>query len=134
MEYKYSISKRMEIAGAHQLDLDYDSKCKNLHGHNWLVVVYCGANKLNHNGMIIDFKHIKNLIHDRLDHQNINEVLPGINPTAENMAEWILNEMNNKFRELNVLDGADGFCYKVTVQESEGNIACCTSGYSGGML
>lgn len=134
MEFKYSISKRMEIVGAHRLTLDYDSKCRNLHGHGWIVVVYCGANKLNHNGMIIDFKHIKNLIHDRLDHQNINEVLPDINPTAENMAEWILTEMNKKFSELNPLDGADGLCYKVTVQESEGNIACCTLGDCGGRL
>ena len=39
-----------------------------------------------------------------------------------------------KFDELNPLDGADGRCYKVTVQESEGNIACCTLDCSGGML
>ncbi|NLL02602.1 MAG: 6-carboxytetrahydropterin synthase QueD, partial [Mollicutes bacterium] len=28
----YYISKRMEIAGAHKLELDYESKCQNLHG------------------------------------------------------------------------------------------------------
>jgi len=31
----------MEIAGAHRLELDYESKCSNLHGHNWIVTVYC---------------------------------------------------------------------------------------------
>lgn len=134
MDFQFSISKRMEIAGSHQLSLDYDSKCRNIHGHNWIIVVYCGATHLNHNGMIIDFKHIKNLIHDRLDHQHINDVIPDINPTAENMAAWILCEMNKKFDELNPLDGADGRCYKVTVQESEGNIACCTLGGCGGKL
>ena len=121
MDFQFSISKRMEIAGSHQLSLDYDSKCRNIHGHNWIIVVYCGANHLNHNGMIIDFKHIKNLIHDRLDHRHINDIITDMNPTAENMAAWIL-------------DGADGVCYKVTVQESEGNIACCTLGGCGGKL
>lgn len=129
MDYKYSLSKRMEVAGSHQLSLDYESKCQNLHGHNWLITVYCRANVLNHNGMIIDFKHIKNHISDRLDHHHINDVIPeGINPTAENMAAWILSEMNDKFLEVNATEGGDGECYKVTVQESEGNIACCTIG------
>ena len=30
----YYVSKRMEVAGAHRLDLPYESKCSNLHGHN----------------------------------------------------------------------------------------------------
>ena len=109
MDFQFSISKRMEIAGSHQLSLDYDSKCRNIHGHNWIIVVYCGANHLNHNGMIIDFKHIKNLIHDRLDHQHINDVIPDINPTAENIAKWVTKQFSE--------------CYKAKVQESEGNIA-----------
>lgn len=154
MEYKYSLSKRMELAGAHFLNLDYDSKCKNLHGHNWIITVYCRANKLNHNGMIIDFKHIKQLIHEPLDHSFIYEEgsisaatmkrlyeVEGFHlcsvpfrPTAENFAAWALEVMNDKFAELNPLDGADGECYKVTVQESEGNIACCTLGGCGGVL
>lgn len=132
MNYRYSISKRMEIAGAHMLELDYPSKCTNMHGHNWIITVFCRANRLNHNGMIIDFKHIKELIHDRLDHACLNDVLQ-INPTAENIAAWALETMNDRFRNLNAIDGADGECYKVTVQESEGNVACCTL-YDGGVL
>lgn len=105
----YYISKRLEIAGAHQLKLDYESKCQNLHGHNWIVVVYCKSEKLNNNGMIIDFKHIKNKIADKLDHKYINDIVT-FNPTAENIAKWICDEIGEK-------------CYKVSVQESEGNIA-----------
>lgn len=104
----YYVSKRMEIAGAHRLTLDYESKCQNLHGHNWIVIVYCKSKELNHNGMVIDFKHIKNMISDKLDHQYINEIV-NFNPTAENMAKWIHDQIPN--------------CYKVSVQESEGNIA-----------
>lgn len=104
----YYVSKRMEIAGAHNLKLSYDSKCQNLHGHNWIVTVYCKSKELNENGMVIDFKHIKNKIHDKLDHQYINDIVD-FNPTAENMAKWICEQIPN--------------CYKVSVQESEGNIA-----------
>jgi 6-pyruvoyltetrahydropterin/6-carboxytetrahydropterin synthase len=105
----YYISKRLEIAGAHNLTLDYESKCSNLHGHNWIVMIYCKAEKLDNNGMVIDFKHIKNKVMDKLDHQYLNEVVD-FNPTAENMAKWICEEIGDK-------------CYKVSVQESEGNIA-----------
>lgn len=104
----YSVSKRMEIAGAHRLNLSYESKCQNLHGHNWIVTVYCATEHLNPDGMVCDFKHIKDSIHGRLDHGNLNELLP-FNPTAENIAAWITKQ----FPE----------CYKATVQESEGNIA-----------
>lgn len=131
MDYKYSISKRMEIAGAHQLSLDYESKCRNLHGHNWIVTVYCRANVLNHVGMVIDFKKINNAIHDRLDHMYINDVV-SVNPTAENMAAWILDRVNDELREVNKADGSDSECYRVTIQESEGNVACCT--IDGGVL
>lgn len=105
----YYVSKRMEIAGAHSLKLDYESKCSNLHGHNWIVTVHCRSRKLNRAGMVVDFTHIKRAIHDRLDHHCINDVVNGVNPTAENMARWICDLVPH--------------CYRVDVQESEGNVA-----------
>lgn len=117
----YYVSKEMEISAAHKLNLDYESGCKNLHGHSWSVIVYCRANKLNHNGMVVDFKTIKNEIHGALDHHYINDVLEGINPTAENMALWIANKVNAIFERPE--EDGDGECYKVMVQESTGNRA-----------
>lgn len=106
--YMYYVSKRMEIAGSHQLALSYESKCSNIHGHNWIVTVYCRAEKLNADGMVCDFTRIKERIHDALDHRHLNDVLP-FNPTAENIARWITEQIPE--------------CYKATVQESEGNTA-----------
>lgn len=110
----YYVSKRMEIAGAHRLNLDYESKCCNVHGHNWIITVYCRAEVLNHNGMVIDFTRIKEMIHDQLDHRYLNDVL-AVNPTAENIAKWVCDVINSEHPL--------AYCYKVEVQESEGNIA-----------
>jgi len=104
----YRISKRFEISGAHKLALDYESKCQNLHGHNWIITVHCQSKTLDANGMIIDFKTAKETISKQLDHKYINDVVD-FNPTAENIAKWICDQIPH--------------CYKVTVQESEGNIA-----------
>ena len=104
----YYIRKRLEVAGCHHLALDYESPCQRLHGHNWIITIYCKAETLDHNGMVIDFKTIKTLVHDKMDHRNLNEVF-SFNPTAENIAAWIQSQVPH--------------CYRVDVQESEGNTA-----------
>ena len=109
------VSKRMEIAAAHKLDLPYESKCRSIHGHNYIVTIYCKSHKLTDYGMIVDFAKVKEHIHGYLDHSYINDKFPNINPTAENMAKEI-SIMVTSICET-------GYCYRVEVQESEGNIA-----------
>ena len=105
----YYITKRLEISAAHQLQLPYPSKCTQLHGHNWIITIYCKSKELNANGMVTDFTLIKEKIKEKLDHTILNESLPGINPTAENIAFWVCQQIEHGSR--------------VDVQESEGNIA-----------
>jgi len=121
----FTIKKTFEFAGAHKLNLPYESKCQNLHGHGWWVTVHCRAEDEavdKNNGMVVDFTEIKKAIHDVLDHTCLTNIycqqcgnhvvqgsLPEINPTAENIARWICHQIPT--------------CYKVKVQESSGNIA-----------
>ena len=105
----YRVKKRIEISAAHKLTLDYNSKCSNLHGHNWIIDVYLESNELDNNGMVMDFTHIKREIQDKFDHKVINDVVD-FNPTAENLAKYIC-------------DVLAPFCYRVDVQESTDNIA-----------
>ena len=102
----YTVIKRMEISASHNLKLSYESKCENLHGHNWIITVYCQAEQLNEDGMVVDFTHIKEVVKGQLDHKNLNDVLP-CNPTAENIARWICERVPH--------------CVKVEVCDSEGN-------------
>lgn len=104
----YTIVKKLEVAGCHQLQLPYQSKCSSLHGHNWLITVYLASRQLNDEGMVVDFKQIKQKVHGYLDHGNLNELLP-FNPTAENIAAWVVQQFPQ--------------CYKAVVQESGGNTA-----------
>lgn len=113
----YYVAKTMEIAGCHQLKLSYPSKCSRLHGHNWIVTVYCKAEQLNSDGMVCDFSFIKKKIHGYLDHGYFNELLP-FNPTAENIAKWVTEQIPQ--------------CYKARVEESSGNVAVYVDDEKGG--
>ena len=94
----YYVKKTLEVSASHSLKLSYKSKCENLHGHNWRVRVCLCGTKLNEIGLLVDFTDMKShldKIMKTLDHKYLNENSPfdKINPTAENIATYIFNEM-----------------------------------------
>ncbi len=93
----YELTVIVEFEAAHRI-VDYPGKCNRLHGHNWSVEVNVVGNKLNDLGMLIDFKELKkevNQMIDRLDHYYLNEIeaFKIMNPTAENIAKYIYDEL-----------------------------------------
>jgi putative 6-pyruvoyltetrahydropterin synthase len=104
----FTVTKRMEISGAHFLRLNYESKCTSMHGHNWIVTVTVQNDTLDENGMVVDFTKTKDIV-NLFDHQCANDIMEGLNPTAENMAKWLCDRIPH--------------CIRVAVQETEGNTA-----------
>ncbi len=104
MKYKLSVTKY--FSAAHNLR-DFKGKCENLHGHNWKVKATLSGKRLNKTGMIIDFADIKAMLDDillKLDHSYLNQVSPfsNINPTAENIAGYILSMLKKKAKKIKI--------------------------------
>ncbi|MCL5957825.1 MAG: 6-carboxytetrahydropterin synthase QueD [Chloroflexi bacterium] len=83
--------------GAHNLRGDF-GKCEALHGHRWQVEVSVRADQLDDQGIVCDFRVLKKAlgeIMNRLDHGYLNEISPfdSINPSAENLARFIYDEL-----------------------------------------
>ncbi len=111
----FTVKKQLTFAAAHKLNLPYDSKCTNLHGHEWEATVYLKAQQLDANGMVLDFTVIKKRICGVLDHSYLNDVLP-FNPTAENIAKWISDQLTDN----------RVICYMVELRESKNNMVIYT--------
>ncbi|MFZ7942226.1 MULTISPECIES: 6-carboxytetrahydropterin synthase QueD [Bacillaceae] len=99
------VSKEFTFDAAHHLHA-YDGKCMNLHGHTYKVI-FGISGFLDDRGLMIDFGDIKDIwkkeIEIYLDHKYLNETLPPMNTTAENMVVWIYEKMkeslNNEDRQ-----------------------------------
>ena len=52
---KTSIRTEFYFEAAHQLNLSYESKCENLHGPSYKCAITITSDKLNQDGMIVDF-------------------------------------------------------------------------------
>lgn len=89
------VSKEFTFDAAHHLHC-YEGKCKNLHGHTYKVV-FGISGFVDEVGLVIDFGDIKEIwkeeIEIYLDHRYLNETLPKMNTTAENMVVWIYEKM-----------------------------------------
>lgn len=106
----FSVTREITFCYGHRL-LEYNGKCKHLHGHNGKAVITLEAAGLDQLGMVMDFTRLKRLvggwIDETLDHQMIlhkdDPVLDylraqgepvhvlDVNPTAENIAKLIFD-------------------------------------------
>ena len=106
----YRVTREICFCYGHRL-LNYDGKCRHLHGHNGRAVIVLETATLDALGMVVDFSRIKRVvstwINETLDHRMLlhrdDPLLPwlrqqgepfflmDVNPTAENIARIIFD-------------------------------------------
>lgn len=121
----YTVTKQYRTETAHRL-INYDGKCAHIHGHSYLWEVTATAPKLSLDGILVDFKILKEAmieVLEPLDHclvlsekdPLVLDADPGLhrmflatngqaprlllfwfNPTAENFARWAGQEIQHK--------------------------------------
>ena len=96
----YQISVEQHFDAAHFLR-GYQGKCEALHGHRFRAVVKVESPRLNDIGIAYDFTELKQHLADilsRFDHTCLNDVPPfnEINPSSENIAATIYNELHSR--------------------------------------
>lgn len=139
-DVRQTIERRLQIAAGHRV-YGHENKCKNLHGHNYVIFLYARSRgtlpQVDQIGRVIDFSVLKNKIdpwlQDNWDHaflywtrdvflkdlrysEAFNQLKwyeADFNPTAEEMAKFLL-KLGNDF----LLD-TDVELYKVRVEETE---------------
>jgi 6-pyruvoyltetrahydropterin/6-carboxytetrahydropterin synthase len=104
----FRVSREIDFCYGHRL-LNYEGKCRYLHGHNGKAIITIEAPDLDERGMVLDFSEIKRVvsrwIDESLDHRMIlhrNDPVVSMlremgeplylldaNPTAENIAKLI---------------------------------------------
>lgn len=78
-------------------------KCERLHGHSFKVELAIAGPVDPKTGWFIDFGIVHDAwqpLHDRLDHNYLNEIEGLENPTSENLAKWIWDRMKEKLPSL----------------------------------
>lgn len=95
------VTKRFRFEAAHRLPR-YQGPCFELHGHSYELHVSLELPVSPDTGMTLDFFRLEEAVSDRilkrLDHKNINDTLE--NPTAENIAIWVWDELKPGFPAL----------------------------------
>ena len=111
----FRVTKEIDFCYGHRL-LNYNGKCRNLHGHNGKAVIVLEAASLDELGMVVDFSEVKRVIgkwiDEELDHRLLlhrdDPVIPelrrmqepivtlDVNPTAENIARLIYDQARTR--------------------------------------
>jgi len=91
------IYKKFSFDSAHFLpNVPEGHKCKNMHGHTYMLTVFIEGALLPAEGWVIDYSDLKKLVKpiiDQLDHHCLNDLSGLENPTSEILAIWLWNKI-----------------------------------------
>ncbi len=116
----YEVTVEAHFSSGHYLR-EYYGKCENPHGHNYRVLVTLHGGELESNGLLLDFKVLKDILKpvvNYLDHQMINDLEPftTVNPSAENLAKYFFDRTNE---ELSAVTGGRVRVKQSTIFETD---------------
>ena len=99
----FTLCVKDSFAAAHRL-VGYRGKCEDLHGHNFVVEAFFSGEKLGDDGLLVDFKILKDYLRnvlDSLDHKYLNEIpfFIGKASSAEYIAIYIFGEVEKQMKE-----------------------------------
>lgn len=102
----YRISKEFRFSASHRLDgLPEEHPCGRLHGHNYVVELELSApsDGLDSTGFVRDYGDLgafSTWLDSAVDHRHLNEVVDGLNPSAENLSRWLYDRWSTRYPEL----------------------------------
>jgi 6-pyruvoyltetrahydropterin/6-carboxytetrahydropterin synthase len=99
-----NISQAFTFEAAHWLpNVPREHRCNRMHGHSYRVEIRIEGPVDPRSGFVVDFSDVEAAfgpLRERLDHHCLNEVEGLENPTAENIATWIWDQLRPSFRDL----------------------------------
>lgn len=145
-----TIMKRIKFCAGHRL-YRHESKCAFFHGHNYIADIYVSGQEVDAVGRLIDFSWLKSAfkgwIDTHWDHafllneadengiEAIKRVQPSkyfilpYNPTAENMARYLLDEIGPE-----LMRGKNIEVSRVVIWETEDSFAEASRDHHQGLL
>lgn len=94
----FELSIQAEFSAAHAIRIK--GRPEPLHGHNWRITAVVAGERLDADGLLIDFHVVERalkILAAALDNRTLNDLPPfsaGLNPTAENVAKHLADSLS----------------------------------------
>jgi 6-pyruvoyltetrahydropterin/6-carboxytetrahydropterin synthase len=112
---KVELTRTFTFSAAHELPAVPDGhKCREVHGHNFVVEIAVYGEVDPRSGWLMDFGDLTRVVQPvirQLDHHLLNEISGLENPTSENLARWIWDQLTDALPGLS----------RVTISETPGS-------------
>lgn len=97
---RVELKQHFQVESARFLpQLDKNHPCAHMHGHSFKIILSFVGDVNPQIGWLIDYHQISQImspILKQIDHRVLNEV-PGLeNPTSENLAKWIYDQVKSR--------------------------------------
>jgi len=103
---KYEITVLSHFSAAHRLRYLH-GQCEGLHGHNWKIEITVASTRLGKEGVVIDFKILKEKVKKvlkPLDHAYLNDLSYFLRrePSSENIAKYVFDQLKGELKHHHV--------------------------------